>query len=257
MIENEDSVVTSLNELRKLKHDRITRQRRSHAGLGVGRAVALAEDPASEQMTPPPAQGLSLLQAELAHAPSADAGFAGAAAFAQPSAGFNSYAVAPPVIQTQIRPSYKAAVAVAAVLIAVGGAGYVKLQNDSNSQLMAKDTAIKQAEEARNKSVEIAAKSEKQSKTNLRQCEEKLSASLAAAAAVAPATLSSPAVEKKAERPSHAAKVAARSASHKGASRSSRHTAQADAPSSKSVDVPTIAKKKNLDNDPLSGLGKL
>ena len=41
MLENEDSVVTSLNELRKLKHERISRQSQSRVGVGAGRAAAL------------------------------------------------------------------------------------------------------------------------------------------------------------------------------------------------------------------------
>jgi len=255
MMENEDSVVTSLNELRKLKHERITRQTHSRASMGAARAVALAEDPASDQMTPPPVQGLSLVPAQARPG----VGFSGVAkgGFAQPAAGFDSYSVpAPAVIQTQNKTSFKAAAAVAVVLIAVGGAGYVKLQNDTQALLQAKDAAVKQADEARNKSVEIAAKSEKQSKTSLKQCEEKLNASLAAAAAVAPATASAPVgVEKKPEKSTKAARIAARATSHKAA-RSARHTAQADSAAPKSADIPTIAKKKNLDNDPLSGLGK-
>jgi low affinity Fe/Cu permease len=254
MMENEDSVVTSLNELRKLKHERITRQTHSRASMGAARAVALAEDPASDQMTPPPVQGLSLVPAQARPG----AGFSGAArgGFAQPAAGFDSYSVpAPVVIPAQNKTSFKAAAAVAVVLIAVGGAGYFKLQNDTQAMLQAKDAAVKQADEARNKSVEIAAKSEKQSKASLKQCEEKLNASLAAAAAVAPAAASAPVVEKKPEKSTKAARIAARATSHKAA-RSARHTAQADSAAPKSADIPTIAKKKNLDNDPLSGLGK-
>ena len=71
MNDNEDSVVTSLNELRKLKHERITRQTHSRAVVGSGRVAALAEDPASEQLTPPPMQvsGLSLVGGQQAYSP--------------------------------------------------------------------------------------------------------------------------------------------------------------------------------------------
>ena len=259
MIENEDSVVTSLNELRKLKHERITRQTQSRAVVGAGRVAALAEDPASDQMTPPPVQGLSLVGAQ--HAPGHGAGFAGAGGsrggFAQPSGGFDSYPVqAPPVIQT--KTSFKAAAVVAVLLIGAGGAGYVKLQNDTQATLLAKDATIKQAEEARNRSVEMAAKSDQQFRANLRQCEDKLNASVAVApAAPATATPSAPAVEKKVERPAPAAKVATRAPSHKPAARPARRSAQAEPAEPKSADVPKIAKKKKLDNDPLAGLGKL
>ena len=55
-----------------------------------------------------------------------------------------------------------------------------------------------------------------------------------------------------------AAKVAARAPSHKvAASRPARRAAQAEPDAPKSADVPNIAKKKKLDNDPLAGLNKL
>ena len=180
MIDNEDSVVTSLNELRKLKHERITRQTRSRAVVSsAGRAAALAEDPASEQLTPAPVQvpGLSLVGGQQARSPRPNGGFSAAAApqgaFAQPAQGYDHYPVqAPPVIQT--KTSYTAAVVMSVLLIGGGAAGYVKLQNDTQAVLVAKDASIKQAEEARNKAVELAAKSDQQAKTNLRQCEDKL-----------------------------------------------------------------------------------
>lgn len=262
MIDNEDSVVTSLNELRKLKHERITRQTHSRAVVGAGRVAALAEDPASDQLTPAPSQvsGLSLVGGQQSHSFRPNAGFAAGAAphggFAQPAQGHDHYPVqAPPVVQT--KTSYTVAVFMSVLLIGGGAAGYVKLQNDTQSVLMAKDAAVKQAEEARNKVVELAAKSDQQSKTNLRQCEDKLKATLAVAPA-APATPTpvAPAVEKRAEKPA-AAKVASRASSHKPAARPVRRTAQVEPAAPKPSDVPNIAKKKKLDNDPLAGLGKL
>ena len=259
MIDNEDSVVTSLNELRKLKHERITRQTRSRAVVGgAGRAAALAEDPASEQLTPAPVQvsGLSLVGGQLSHAQRPSAGFAASqGGFSQPAQGYDHYQ-APPVIQT--KTSYTAAVVMSVLLIGGGAAGYVKLQNDTQAVLVAKEAAIKQAEDARNKAVELAAKSDQQSRTNLRQCEDKLKANLAVApASTAPPTPSAPAVEKTAEKPAPAAKVASRSSGHKAAARPARRTAQAEPAAPKPGDVPNIAKKKKLDNDPLAGLGKL
>jgi len=265
MIENEDSVVTSLNELRKLKHERITRQTRSRAVVGsAGRAAALAEDPASEQLTPAPIQvsGLSLVGGQQAHAPRPNGGISAVAApqgaFAQPAQAYDPYPVqAPPVVQT--KTSYTAAVVMSVLLLGGGAAGYMKLQNDTQAVLAAKDASIKQAEETRNKAVELAAKSDQQSKTNLRQCEDKLKATLA----IAPAAPSTPtpvasAVEKKAEKPAAAVKVAARASSHKAAARpAARRTAQAEPAEPKAGDIPNIAKKKKLDNDPLAGLGKL
>jgi hypothetical protein len=260
MIENEDSVVTSLNELRKLKHERITRQTQSRAIVGASRATALAEDPASDQLTPPPMQmsGLSLVGGHPSRAQRPHSGSpAGHGGFAQPTQAYDHYpAAAPPIIQT--KTSYTAAVVMSVLLVGAGAAGYVKLQNDTQAVLVAKDVSVKQAEEARNKAVELAAKSDQQSKTNLRQCEDKLKATLAVApaASVTP-TPGTPAVEKKSERPAPAAKVAARAASHKAAARPARRTAQAEPAAPKPTDVPNIAKKKKLENDPLAGLGKL
>jgi hypothetical protein len=266
MIDNEDSVVTSLNELRKLKHERITRQAQSRAVVGSGRAVALDEDPASEQLTPPPLQvsGLSLVGGQHSRLARPSPGLSVApgphVGFAQQSPGFDDYdyhVQARPVIQT--KTSYAAAVVMSMLLVGGGAAGYFKLQNDTQAVLDAKDAAIKQAEDARNKAVELAAKSDQQSKTNLRQCEDKLKATLAVAPAspAAPAPVA-PVVEKRTEKAAAAAKVAARAASHKPAAHPVRHAAaQAEPTAPKVSDVPNIAKKKKLDNDPLAGLGKL
>ena len=252
MLENEDSVVTSLNELRKLKHERISRQSQSRAVVGGGRAAALAVDPAAEQMTPPPmsvpslghgAGGPAFPISEQANAPFA-------VGFAAPAGGY----AAPPIIQT--KTSMKAAVVVAVALIGAGGAGYVKLQNDTQAQLAAKDVAIKKAEDARNQSAETAAKAEVQSRNNLRQCEDKLKAAMAMAPAAPAVTPAAPALEQKPEKPV-ASKVTARSRSREAARPSRRAAAQAEPAAPKTGDVPTIARKKKLDNDPLSGLGKL
>jgi len=266
MNDNEDSVVTSLNELRKLKHERITRQTHSRAVVGSGRVAALAEDPASEQLTPPPMQvsGLSLVGGQPSYSPRPNGGFAAApqGGFGQPAQGYDHYPVqAPPVIQT--KTSYAAAVVMSVLLIGGGAAGYMKLQNDTQAVLVAKDASLRQAEEARSKAVEQASKVEMLSRTNLRQCEDKLKATLAVAPAAAvapsptsPAVAAVAAVERKAEKPAPAAKVVAH-ASHKAAAHSARRTAQAEPAEPKTGDVPNIAKKKKLDNDPLAGLGKL
>jgi low affinity Fe/Cu permease len=260
MIDNEDSVVTSLNELRKLKHERITRQTQSRAVVGSGYAAALAEDPASEQLTPPPMQMSEFSSVgQYSRSGRRGAGLTVAAAphvaFAQPIPGYDHYPVqARPVSKT----SYTAAVVMSVLLIGGSAAGYVKLQNDTQAVLAAKDASIRQAEEARNKAVELAAKSDQQSRTNLRQCEDKLKATLA----VAPASPATPApaaavVEKKMEKPAAVAKVASRAARHKPAAHPARRTALAEPAAPKPADVPNIPKKKKVDNDPLAGLGKL
>ena len=260
MLDNEDSVVTSLNELRKLKHERITRQTQSRAVVGAGRAAALAVDPVSDQMTPPPMSVSAYSQAApFRHAPAQNlnAGFGGPGGNAGTfSAQGASYASSPPIIQT--KTSYTAAVVIAILLVGAGGVGYMKLQTDTQAMLAAKEVAIKRAEESRVAAAALAARSDVQTRNNLRQCEDKLKAALAvapaAAASVAP---SAPAVEKQQEKLAVAKVVAARAPNHKPAARPGRHAQAEPAAAPKAADVPTIAKKKKLDNDPLAGLNKL
>jgi colicin import membrane protein len=273
MIENEDSVVTSLNELRKLKNERISRQTQSRPVSSGNRAVALAEDPLADQVTPPPVQA-----AIAAHAPSAfeqNAAFAPAANRFAPAFDHVPQVQAPPVVVT--KTSYKAAVIMTVLLAGAGAAGYMKLQQDTQALLAAKESAIKSAEEARMRSVEAAAKAEQITKTNLRQCEDKLKASMAAAApapaAPAAAAVAAP-VDKKAEKAeriaaakAEKAEKAAAAKAAKASRRAAAHPARATAPAAREpkepkeakekADVPTIAKKKKVDNDPLAGLGKL
>ncbi len=262
MMENEDSVVTSLNELRKLKNERITRQTHARAAIGSGHSVS-AEDPAADQLTPPPIQGadLSALRKSAGFDSSSgfDSGSANRVAYGRAPIGYDT---APAQVLVRPRTSVKAAVAVAIVLIGAGGAGYVKLQNDTQALLAAKNATIAQSEEARNRAVETAARADQQSKTNLRQCEDKLKATMAMvpAPAIAPAASAAPsapamAATAKVEKPSAPARAS--HATSRKASRSARHTAQSEPAAAKSADVPTIAKKKKLDNDPLAGLNKL
>jgi hypothetical protein len=256
MIDNEDSVVTSLNELRKLKNERISRQTQSRPASSGNRAVALAEDPLADQVTPPPVQA-----SVAAHAPSAfeqNAAFAPAANRFAPAFDPQPQMQAPPVVVT--KTSYKAAVIMTVLLAGAGAAGYMKLQQDTQALLAAKESAIKSAEEARMRSVEAAAKAEQITKTNLRQCEDKLKASMAAAAP-APAAPAAAAVAAPVDEKAAAAKAA------KASRRAAAHPARATAPAAREpkepkeakekADVPTIAKKKKVDNDPLAGLGKL
>ena len=201
--------------------------------------------------------GLSLVEGQHAYALKPNPSFAAPASaysgLAQPAQHFDQYPIqaAPPIIKT--KTSYTAAVVMSVLLIGGGAAGYMKLQNDTQAVLAAKDASVRQAEEARNKAVEQAAKLDQQSKTNLRQCEDKLKA--ATVAAIAPAATPEPSAPVVAKKPEKSARTVARSS--RRSARSSRRTAQAEAAQAKSRDIPNIAKKKNLDNDPLAGLGKL
>jgi colicin import membrane protein len=276
MIDNEDSVVTSLNELRKLKNERISRQTQSRPASSGNRAVALAEDPLADQVTPPPVQA-----SVAAHAPSAfeqNAAFAPAANRFAPAFDPQPQMQAPPVVVT--KTSYKAAIIMTILLGGAGAAGYMKLQQDTQALLAAKEAAIKSAEDARMRSVEASAKAEQVTKTNLRQCEDKLKASMAAAAsapaAPAAAAVVAPAekIDKKAEKAERIAAAKAEKAEKAAAAKAAKAARHAAARPAKAAgpatrepkepkeakekaDVPTIAKKKKVDNDPLAGLGKL
>lgn len=257
MMENEDSVVTSLNELRKLKNERISRQTQSR-GIAVGnRASALAEDPLADQMTPPPSQAFA--QAQVPAPFQRDAAFAVPAMdrLAPALVAYDHAAMAPPVVRT--KTSYKAAVVMSVLLIGGAGAGYMKLQQDTQALLAAKEASIKNAEEARGRAVETAAKADQVAKSSLRQCEDKLRTALAAAVPAAPAAApAAPAAEKKPEKAAVASK--ATRASRRVAARSARQpaaVAEKETAKEKSGDVPTIAKKKKVNDDPLAGLGKL
>jgi hypothetical protein len=262
MLENEDSVVTSLNELRKLKHERIARQTQSRAMVGAGRAAALAVDPMSDQLTPPPAMlsGPSASRpaplSPASAAPSFNTGFGVGGGFAgAPAASYVAPISSPPIIQT--KTSYAAAIGVAVLLIGGAGAGYMKLQQENQAMLAAKDASVKRIEEDRLMAAGVAAKSEAAVKNDLRQCEEKLKNALAMVPAAPAVTAPTPpVVEKKPERP--APRAASRSSrSSRSSARAARRARAEEDRGSKSKAVPMIARKKKLDNDPLAGLGKL
>jgi hypothetical protein len=240
-----------LNELRKLKNERISRQSQSRSTSAVRRASVSIEDPLADQLTPPPAPA----QAPVVF----DAG----GGLASP--GVNRFGTvafeqgpmvvqAPPVIQT--RTSYKAAVLMTLLLGGAGVAGYLKLQDDTQALLAAKNTELRNAEDARMRSVEAATKADAVARNNLRQCEDKLRASLAAVApapsATQPMAAVAPAVEKRPERVAVGSKRATR---HAHAARQVAQKSESPGKAQKSADVPAIAKKKKVDNDPLAGIG--
>jgi hypothetical protein len=181
-----------------------------------------------------------------------------------PQANAFAPVMAPTIIKQ--KSSATPAIIVALLLIGAGVGGYVKLENDTKALLDAKNVAIRDAEEARNKAVEANARLEQQAKNTLQKCEEKLklasatpapaAASIATAApAIAPAA---PAVT---STPSASKRSASRAtATRQSAARPSRRVAAAAEPAApaaaKPGAVPTIAKKKTLQDDPLAGLGR-
>ena len=179
----------------------------------------------------------------------APAGFA----MAGPAAATWDAPVDPVALARMARPtsSAKPAIVVAVILLAAAGAGYVKLQNDTQALMAEKDASIRRVEEARVQAVEAAAKAERQEQSKLKACEAKAEgAPTTAAASVAPAATAAVAP---------ASPAVAAPASSRGRQRASggRHAAAASSTPASSVEptaVPQLPKKKTLDNDPLAGI---
>ena len=185
MSAREDSVLTSLNELRRLKNER----RKHGAGRKNGRRAHDRESgvrhlPASDVTPPPramPATGFAQPQFQPAPLPSAPV----------PNAAAWSVPPEPAVVGQMMRPksSAKPAIIVAVVLLAAGAAGYAKLDADWQAQLRAKEAAVRSADDTRIQAVEAAVKAERQAQNQLKACEAKLHtvpSSTGAAAVVTP-----------------------------------------------------------------------
>lgn len=248
MSAREDSVLTSLNELRRLKNER----RKHGGGRKSGRRAhdresGLRHLPASD-VTPPP-RAVSAPQAINPHQQH-QAAAAPAPVFA-PSAGSWTAPAEPAVIGQMIQPksSAKPAIIVGAIMLVAGIAGYVKMDSDWQSQLRAKEALVRTADETKVQAVEAAVRSERQALSQLKSCESKVHAQPAlpgtAAAVVTPTVTPSAPVY-----PPPGASRGRHGKQHVAA-RPAPAAQPAPAPASS---VPIIPKKKKLDNDPLSGI---
>jgi hypothetical protein len=160
--------------------------------------------------------------------------------------------VNPAAFARMARPasSAKPAIVVAAILLVVAGAGYVKLQNDTQALVAEKDASIRRVEEARVQAVEAAAKAERQAQAKLKACEAK-AAPTTAAAAVAPAATAAVVPVS----PAAAAQTSSRGRHRGSAGRHAAATSSAaPAPIVEPTAVPNLPQKKKLDNDPLAGI---
>jgi hypothetical protein len=145
--------------------------------------------------------------------------------------------------------SAKPAIVVAAILLVAAGAGYMKLQGDTQALMAEKDASLRRVEEARVQAVEVAAKAERQAQARLKACEAK-TAPTTAAASVAPAATA-------AVVPASPAAVAPTSTRGRHRASTGRRTAAASstpAPIVEPTGVPNLPQKKKLDNDPLAGI---
>lgn len=262
----EDSVLTSLNELRRLRKERRKKGHSAGGGGGNGRSQKAAPaklDPMGDQVTPPPRSDLALgakgmragVQAGMGgtarRAASAGPGLAG------PVAATWDAPVDPAAFAQMARPSSSAkpAIVVAVVFLVAAGAGYVKLQNDTQALLAEKDASIRRVEEGRVQAVEAAAQAERQVQVKLKACEAKTQAASAAATTTAAAPIAPAATA--AVAPASSAVSAQPSSRGRHKPSAGRHAAAAStapAPSTDPTAVPQLPRKKRLDNDPLAGI---
>lgn len=271
----EDSVLTSLNELRRLRKER---QKKGHPGRGAGgrprKPVAAAHDPMGDEVTPPPRNDMlpaakGPRQGGQAHAPVSRQAPAPAPALMMPPAATWDNPVAPAALVQMAKPSSSAkpAIIVALVLLAGAGIGYVKLQNDTKAMMAAKDAEIRRVvDDARSQVVEATAKAERQAQVKLKACESKMetaamktpapSPAPAAAVAVAPSPSSS---SSSASSSSSSSSSSSKRGRHKekastGGGRRASAASTVAAPPAEPSAVPNLPRKKKLDNDPLAGI---
>ncbi len=257
----EDSVLTSLNELRRLRKER---RKKGHSARGGGgnassqKPATAAYDRLGDQVTPPPRSDLGVgakgvragLQAGMdatARAASSGHGFAG------PAAATWDAPVDPAAFARMAQPksSAKPAIVVAVVLLAAAGAGYMKLQNDTQALLDEKNANIRRVEDARAQAVEAAAQAERQAQAKLKACEAKAASPATVTTAAAPVA---PAATAAVAPASYAASARASSRSRHRPSAARHAAAPAPAASSEPNAVPNLPRKKRLDNDPLAGI---
>lgn len=277
MAMNEDSVVSSLNELRRMANDRAKRETEARARVedrssgswdqrGHGRR-------SDGRIRATEIRGAAGGYQDAAHAPTLMGGHeAGAAPQGGFGYGYGNYGynhTAQPAALPDIAhepPRQRSAVGpVLLTILLMGGAaggGYWKLTQDFQATLKARDAALVAAEEARNKAVEVAARAEQLAKAHISKAEQ-----TAKESAPPPAAAAAPAADPKAAAPAPppAAKpvVAAKHSKAEKAKRgrraaASRRVARAVLPpveeEKKPAALPRLAGKKKISDDPLAGL---
>jgi hypothetical protein len=279
MAMNEDSVVSSLNELRRMANDRARRETEARARVEEGsgwdqrghgrrsdgriRATEIRGSAAGYQAAAQVAHSPTLVGGhDVAQAPQAGYGY---------GYGYPAQAALPDIAHEP--PRQKSAVGpVLLTILLLGGAaagGYWKLTQDFQTTLRARDAALLAAEEARNKAVELAARAEALAKVSVTHAEQraKEAAPPAAPVAAAPPAGAPAADGKTAAPPAPAAKpvVAAKPSKAEKSKRSrraasTRRVAKAAAvlppveEEKKPAALPRLAGKKKYSDDPLAGL---
>jgi hypothetical protein len=260
MAMNEDSVVSSLNELRRMANDRARRETEARARVedhggwdqrGHGRRPRTTEVQGGAAGHNPTLLGG---HEAVGQAPQGGFGY---------GYGYNQSAQpAMPDIPMEA-PRRSAAGPVLLTILLLGGAaggGYWKLQQDWQATLRTRDQALLAAEEGRNKAVEMAARAEQLAKVQIANCGRGAAAAEKAAATPAPASAAAamvpaPAAKPIAARPLKAekGKRGRRAAAHRSFARAAL-PAPAVEEDKKPAPMPKIAGKKKLNDDPLAGL---
>jgi hypothetical protein len=264
MAMNEDSVVSSLNELRRMANDRARRETEARARVedrgGWDQRGHGARRRTTEVQGGPAGHNPTLLGGhEMAGQPQAGYGY---------GYGYNQSAQPAMPDMPAEAPRQKSAVGpVLLTILLLGGAaggGYWKLQQDWQATLRARDQALLSAEEGRNKAVEQAARAEQLAKVQIANCTKggaapdkaaaltPASAATPAAAAIVPPAATKPVV---AARPAKAEKLSKR-ARRAAARRSMARVALPPQEEEKkpAAALPKLAGKKKLNDDPLAGL---
>ena len=292
MAMNEDSVVSSLNELRRMANERARREAeqrarseaerrafedRGRAGRRSESRARVAEarsDPRTRTLTegfpepkaaeafssmvrwesqdgqsPAPEQGMYAPTAPIAATQEWRTVRGEQAAMAAPARSGKS--VVGPVLLTAL------------VLGAAGLIGYIKLHQDFQATLRARDTNMARLEETKNQAVEAAARAEQQTKVQANLYEQRLRAQMpggapaggnpAAAAPAAPAGKRWGAAAMAAAAKPAPARFHRRWWRSRGAGRRAAAAAAAAA-DEKKPNLPSIARKKKINDDPLDGL---
>jgi len=278
MAMNEDSVVSSLNELRRMANDRARREteararveeksgwdQRSHGRRSDGRirATEIRGNAGGYQDA-----------AQAAHSPTLMGGHDVAQA-AQGGYGYGygynhaAQAAALPDIAHEL-PRQKSAVGpVLLTILLLGGAaagGYWKLTQDFQKTLQARDAALLAAEEARNKAVEVASRAEALAKVQITHAEQRAKEATPPPAPVAAAPAAPAVSDGKAAAPAAAKPVVAAKPSKAEKSKRGRHAAASRRVAKvavlppleeekKPAPLPKLAGKKKYSDDPLAGL---
>jgi hypothetical protein len=272
MAMNEDSVVSSLNELRRMANDRARREteararvedrsgwdQRGHGRRSDGRIRATEIRGNAGGYQDGAAPNPTLMGGhEAVQAPQGGYGYGYGYNHPAQSAALPDIAHEPPRQKSAVGP-------VLLTILLLGGAaagGYWKLTQDFQATLKARDAALLAAEEARNKAVELAARAEAVAKVQISHAEQRAKDSTppAAAAPAEPTTTAAAPPAAPAAKPVVAAKPTKVEKSRRSRRvAASRRVAKAVLPpveeEKKPAPMPKIAGKKKYSDDPLAGL---